>query len=195
VDIVGVQLRCTGTQMDPKDVTVYRGGAGITLPSKPSGRDADDDKLELPDGPWVIVKRSRIEAGPGFRDKQVQSIRFGASRGRYFKVIIHETWGEKRRVRLLAPLVVLVRPDALYARDAELSQQAADRASANMASYSALASSSSAKGGYWTPLNSFSANSQVVPQASNLNWPVVPTRPQCVQQWNVPSVFRNIWIL
>ena len=31
-------------------------------------------------------------------------------------------------------------------------------ASANMASYSALASSSSAKGGYWTPLNSFSAS-------------------------------------
>mmetsp|Transcript_97150 Transcript_97150/g.217384 ORF Transcript_97150/g.217384 Transcript_97150/m.217384 type:complete len:824 (-) Transcript_97150:67-2538(-) len=117
-EICGVQLRCTGTQMDPKDMTVMRGSSGITLSQKTPHREGD--KEPLPDGPWVIVRRCFVEAGPGCRHKQLHRITFEKSRGRYFKLIFHETWGTARRVRLLNPLVVLARPQDLKARDCEV---------------------------------------------------------------------------
>jgi len=60
-----------------------------------------------PDGPWIIVRRLMLQAGPESRgERSVHNVPVDANcKARYWRLVIKEGWGGNRRIRVLAPLV------------------------------------------------------------------------------------------
>ncbi|CAL1141792.1 unnamed protein product, partial [Cladocopium goreaui] len=86
VDLSHVQLRCTGTRYDPKNVTILRGVAGITDVitehlnlSREAQRAPDAVAVKasslLTKGTWAVVKRASLKSGPDGRDKHAHTLR------------------------------------------------------------------------------------------------------------------------
>jgi len=115
VEVCSMQLRCTGLQMDPKDILLYRCGAedppdafaSNSRPHLQSNAGSSEHASGAPDGPWIIVRRFLVQAGPQSRgDRSVHNVPVDAScRARYWRLVIKDSWGGNRRVRILAPLV------------------------------------------------------------------------------------------
>lgn len=130
VEVTSVQLRCTGTQMDPKDLVIFRCGAEAALepgsPPEPGAPGAPPPLADapqrpktpvapewVPDGPWIIARRCIVKAGPRSRgDKGVHTFPLeGGAKARFWRLVFKECWGgPHRKMRLLAPLVVLCAP-------------------------------------------------------------------------------------
>lgn len=91
VELCGIELRCSGTQADPKDLTVLRGANN--------------------DGPWVICRRTFVHAGPQGKDQIMHKILFdGGVTCRYWRIVINQNWGKTCHVCLRAPLTLLAKP-------------------------------------------------------------------------------------
>jgi len=109
VAVSSMQLRCTGLQMDPKDILLFRcgaegSGAGANMLAK---KDSSGDPVVVPDGPWIIARRCLVGAGPSSRsEKSAHNVPVGGGqRSRFWRLEVKEAWGGNRRVRILAPLV------------------------------------------------------------------------------------------
>lgn len=99
--VCGLVLRCLGTKADPKDVCLLR-----------------SDNV---DGPWIIVRRVFVAAGPHHRDKRKHEFIFqpgGADR--YWRLVIHQNWGASQHVNIFAPLQMMALPAIDEVRDFEL---------------------------------------------------------------------------
>jgi len=92
VEVCGLVLRCLGTKADPKDVTLLRSNTV--------------------EGPWIIVRRCFVPAGPQNRDKRKHQFLFEpGGPAQYWRFIIHQNWGAAFHTSIFAPLELLVRKD------------------------------------------------------------------------------------
>lgn len=117
VDLSHVQLRCTGTRYDPKNVTILRGVAGITDVitehlnlSREAQRAPDAVAVKasslLTKGTWAVVKRASLKSGPDGRDKHAHTLRVHGAQARWLQLVFHESWSSTGNIRLLQPLSV-----------------------------------------------------------------------------------------
>lgn len=90
VEVCGIILRCMGTKTDPKDVTLMR----------------SSNK----DGPWTIVRRVFVNAGPKNRERLEHEFLFQVvGESRYWKLDINQNWGAPGQVQVHAPIKFLFR--------------------------------------------------------------------------------------
>eukprot|EP00931_Biecheleriopsis_adriatica_P111256 TRINITY_DN8561_c0_g1_i3.p1 TRINITY_DN8561_c0_g1~~TRINITY_DN8561_c0_g1_i3.p1 ORF type:complete len:863 (+),score=147.30 TRINITY_DN8561_c0_g1_i3:77-2590(+) len=121
LDICGFQINGTGTQLDPKNLTVMRAGFSVDriveehdqLMKQNFRRDptpVDLDKLLKV--PWLVVKRSTLKTGPEGRHSTTHKFTIPRIRARYLRFIFHEAWSTHGNMRLLSPLPVFGWPDS-----------------------------------------------------------------------------------
>eukprot|EP00930_Biecheleria_cincta_P062266 TRINITY_DN4774_c0_g1_i1.p1 TRINITY_DN4774_c0_g1~~TRINITY_DN4774_c0_g1_i1.p1 ORF type:complete len:853 (+),score=140.07 TRINITY_DN4774_c0_g1_i1:149-2707(+) len=109
-EVSSCSLRFTGTQFDPKNVTLMRGGPEIegmvqkamsTNRRSSAAEAAPLDTTLLMNGTWIVAKRSTLNLGP--RNTHHKMV-FSAVTARYWRLIFHNCNSSTGNIRVLAPL-------------------------------------------------------------------------------------------
>jgi len=110
-EVSGCSLRFTGTQLDPKNVTLMRGGPEIegmvqkgmsmTRRSTAAVETAPLDTTLLMSGTWIVAKRSTLSLSPS---RTHHKMAFSAVTARYWRLIFHDSNSSTGNIRVLAPL-------------------------------------------------------------------------------------------
>lgn len=112
-EVSACSFRFTGTQFDPKNVTLMRGGPDIeglvkkvmSMHRRSSASDISPlDITLLMGGTWIVAQRCTLDFGT---NRTHHKLAFSACSGRYWRLVFHESYSSTGNIRLLAPLQIL----------------------------------------------------------------------------------------